>query len=89
MVQPKIYNAPPEGASGRRIPGMKAELRRVYDGLVALGATSPTSGRPVEYLAKQMHEPKNRMLHELHELEGKGVVGHQTSGHDTTWYCRR
>jgi hypothetical protein len=87
MVQPKIYNAPPDGA--HRVPGMSADMRKVYEGLLKLGATSPTGARPVEFLAKQLHEPKKAMLHDLQVLEGKGIVSHQTSGHDTLWYCRR
>ncbi len=87
MVQPKEHlNTPPEGS--HRVPSLPKELQAVYQGLTRLGATNPAAGRDVAFLAKELHESKKNMEHELHALEGKGVVGHQTSGNETTWYVR-
>ena len=72
-----------------RVPGLPKDLKQVYDGLLHAGATSPGGARSLEYLSKELHHPKKQMLHELHVLEGKGVVGHETSGHDTSWYLRK
>ncbi len=72
-----------------RLPSLPPNLRQVYDELVEVGATGPASARPVEYLSKELHHPKKEMEHELHVLEGKGVVAHVTSGHETVWYARR
>ncbi len=75
-------------ASG--LPGMKKELREVYEGLVQVGATSPSAGHSLQRLSKELHEPKKRLDKELHELEGKGIVGHlQSKGHEEVWYAKR
>lgn len=88
MVQPKDnMNAPPEGS--HRLPSLPKELQAVYQGMARLGATGPASGRDTAFLAKELHENKKTMEHELHVLEGKGIVGHQTSGNETTWYLRK
>ncbi len=94
MVQPQ--NRPNESnpdveevPSVHRLPSLPQNLRRVYDELVDVGATGPASARPVEYLSRELHHPKKEMEHELHVLEGKGVVAHVTSGNETAWYARR
>lgn len=80
-------NQPPEGA--HRLPGLPADLKRTYEALLRLGATGPAGGRDLKYLSKQLRESKHDLEHELHVLEGKGIVGHQTSGHETVWFARR
>ncbi len=88
MVRPKDnLNAPPDDS--HRLPSLPKGLQAVYDGLARLGATGPGMGRDVKFLAKELHENKKEMEHELHVLEGKGVVAHQTSGNETTWYLRK
>lgn len=88
MVQPKDnMNAPPEGA--HRLPSLPKGLQAVYEGLTRLGATSPMAGRDAKFLAKALHENRKEMEHELHVLEGKGIVAHQVSGNETTWYVRK
>ncbi len=82
-------NASSHAAATGRLPGMKPELKRLYDGLRAQGATGPASGRTVQVLSKNLHLPRNRLVEGLEHLEGMGVVGHQTAGHETTWYTRK
>lgn len=77
-----------ERARGR-LPGLPPELKNVYDTMCTLGATNPAAGKPVERLAKEMHIGKSKVLGALHTLEGKGIVGHQTTGRDETWYTRK
>jgi len=88
MVRPRTDEQTPD-PDVHRIPSLPKDLMEVYNGMQKLGATGPSSGRSVEWLSKQLHHPKKEMLHELHVLEGKGIAGHQTSGHETAWYLRK
>ncbi len=78
---------PTTGPKG--MPGLQADLQRTYDGIRMAGATSPGSGRSLVILSKQLKLSKKDLEHDLHVLEGKGIVEHQTSGKETVWYARR
>lgn len=71
------------------IPALPKALQHAYEGLLAVGAVGPSSGHDLKRLAKELHEGKKQLEHELHMLEGKGVVAHQTSGNETVWYARK
>ncbi|MBW3581962.1 MAG: helix-turn-helix domain-containing protein [Euryarchaeota archaeon] len=92
MSKDREKNDHGDGADERargRLPGLPPELKNVYDTMCTLGATNPAAGKPVERLAKEMHLGKNKVLVALHTLEGKGIVGHHTTGRDETWYTRK
>lgn len=72
-----------------RVPGLQADLKRTYDGLISVGATGPSSGRSIQVLSKQLKTSKKDLEHDLHVLAGKGIAEHQTSGKETVWYARR
>ena len=76
-------------AAPGRIPGMRTDLRRLYEAMRTIGASGAGSGRPVDRLSRDLHISKNRLTDALEELEGKGVVGHQTSGRETVWFTSR
>ncbi len=71
------------------MPGLQADLQRTYDGIRMAGATGPGSGRTLQVLSKQLKISKKDLEHDLHVLEGKGIVDHQTSGKETVWFARR
>ncbi len=84
-----VQETPVPDEGPHRLPSLPADLKRTYEGLVQAGATSPADGQDLKTLSKQLHENKRELDHELHVLEGKGVVGHLTSGNETVWYARR
>ncbi len=84
-----VQNPTPPDEGPHRLPALPTELKRTYDGLVRVGATNPTGGRDLKFLSKELHENKKELDHELHVLEGKGVVAHQTNGNETVWYASR
>ena len=77
----------PHGGT-HRLPGLPADLRQIYEGVSANGATGPASARDMAWLAKRLHMSKHDLEDGLQALEGKGVAGHQTAGHETLWYVR-
>lgn len=78
---------PSEGT--HRLPGLAPKTKRTYDALLHIGATGPASAKDVKAISKRLHENKHEVEHELHALEGKGIVGHQSNGHDTLWFARK
>lgn len=71
------------------LPGMSNDLRRTYEGVVRAGATGPASACDAKLLSKKMRMSRHELEDDLRALEGKGVIGHQSSHGQTTWYARR